>query len=708
MEHHNRLGPLLIVMGLVIGWLQGAQAQTQSPDRLLVAFNFTISPSWFDPAETPAQIIPFGILYALHDAMVRPLPGERMAPALAASWTESPDGRVYEFTLRQGLRFHNGDPCTTEDVQYSFARYKGAGAKELQAKVQRIEVVDPLTIRFHLHEPWPDFMTFYGTTATAAGIVVPKKYIEQVGEDGFQKAPVGLGPYKFVSYTPGGELVLEAYDNYWRKVPNIKHITLKGVPEGTTRLAMLKTGEVDMAFALEGQVAEEVQRDPRFTLVYTLHASGFWLEFPEQWDPKSVWADKRVRLAVNYALDRQAINEAACLGFCPPAGVIVPRVMEYALPAEPIPYNLQRAKQLLAEAGYPNGFDAGELTPIPPFFMVGEAVLNSLQAIGIRVRMRTMERAAFLTAWREKKIRGLSVVLVGAAGNAATRVTTFVCSQGAFAYGGYPDIDTMCQQQAVERDRARREALLHRIQQLTIERVMFAPIMDFRALVGMGPRIAEHALDTVPLHAFPAWEDVRLKGKSAEVPSPSPLPGSPAPSPSPGRAAAAEAGAADMRLKGKSAEVPSPSPLPGSPAPSPSPRRAATDEAGVADASGDQATLVVLAGAVTPQRLQKKVSGYRNLPNVIGFSVQSTPQKTIQDLAAAGGFFDPLLSVTTVGELQKAGQSAGVNIKVISAPGRRFHSIVLTPRRLSNPAAQALSSVFQQMPNPLARQQAQQ
>ena len=336
--------------------------------------------------------------------------------------------------------------------------------------------------------------------------------------------------------------------------------------------------------------------------------------------------------------------------------------MEYALPAEPLPYNLQKAKQLLAEAGYPNGFDAGELTPIPPFFTVGEAVLNSLQAIGIRARMRTMERAAFLSAWREKKLRGLFVVGVGTSGNAATRAGELICSQGAFAYGGYPDIDTLCQQQAGERDRARREALLHRIQQLTIERVMFAPIIDFRALVGLGPRIVEHALDTVPLHAFPAWEDVRLKGQSVQVARQSPLPVSPAPSTSP--------------------------------------RRDAADGASVADAPGDQATLVVLAGAVTPQRLQSKVSGYRNLPNVIGFSVQSTLQKTIQELAAAGGFFDPLLSVTTVGELQEAGQSAGVNIKVIAAPGRGFHSIVITPRPLSNTAAQALSSVFRQMPNP--------
>jgi hypothetical protein len=376
-----------------------------------------------------------------------------------------------------------------------------------------------------------------------------------------------------------------------------------------------------------------------------------------------------VRLAVNYALDRQAINEAACLGFCPPAGVIVPRVMEYALPAEPLPYNLQKAKQLLAEAGYPNGFDAGDLTPIPPFSTIGEAVLNSLQAIGIRVRMRTMERAPFLTAWREKKLRGLFVVAVGSSGNAATRAEAFICSQGAFAYGGHPDIDALCQQQAVERDRTRREALLHRIQQLTIERVMFAPIIDFRALVGLGPGIAEHAFDTIPLHAFPAWEDVRLKGTPVEVASQAPPPASPAPSTPP--------------------------------------RGDAADGAGVADTASNQATLVVLDGAVTPQRLQRKVSGYRHVP-LIGFSVQSSPKKTVRELAAAGRFFDQFLSVTTVEELQQAGQSVGLNIKVISAPGRGFHSIVVTPRRLSNTAAQALSSVFRQTPNPVARQQAQQ
>src|SRR5262249_14989289 len=192
-------------------------------------------------------------------------------------------------------------------------------------------------------------------------------------------------------------------------------------------------------------------------------------EFTEQWDPKSPWHDQRVRLAANYALDRQAINEAACLGFCPPTAVIIPLVMDFALQTEPLPYDPKKAKRLLAEARYPNRFSAGELAPIPPCYVAGEAVVGYLNAVGIRVKMRMMERAAFYTAWKERKLPALAIVGGGASGNAATRVEAFIYSKGAYAYGGYPDIDELFQQQAVERDRAKREALLHRIQELTME-----------------------------------------------------------------------------------------------------------------------------------------------------------------------------------------------------------------------------------------------
>src|SRR5438309_4631431 len=216
-----------------------------------------------------------------------------MGPSLAESWRESPDGKTYEFRLRAGLRFHNGDPVTADDVRFSFERYKGAGAKILQERVRQVEVVGPLVVRFQLKEPWPDFMTFYGTTATAAGIVVPKKYLTQVGDDGFRKHPIGAGPYKFVSHAPGVEVVLEANPGYWRRVPNVKRLIMKSVPEGTTRVAMLKKGEADMAFLLDGPDAENVTHDPRLALVATRHASAMWIEFADQWDAKSPWHDKR-------------------------------------------------------------------------------------------------------------------------------------------------------------------------------------------------------------------------------------------------------------------------------------------------------------------------------------------------------------------------------------------------------------------------------
>ena len=509
---HRLAWTLIVVAVLVLGGAAPPVVAQQAPSgQVVVAMHVTIAPSWFDPSTAPPQITPFGILYALHDALVRPLPGHKMAPSLAESWKESADGKTYEFKLRRGLAFHNGDPLTAEDVKFSYERYKGAGAGEFQRNVQRVEVVDPLTVRFHLKEPWPDFMTFYGSTATAAGLVVPRKYLTQVGEDGFKKHPIGAGPYKFVSSTPGVEVVLEAFPTYWRRVPNIKRLVMKSVTDNTTRAAMLKTGEADIAVALDGPEAESVKNDPRLQLVASKHASIFWLEFAEQWDPKSPWHDRRLRLAVNHALDRKAINEAACLGFCPPAGVIVPRVMDFALQVEPPAYDPRKAKQLLAEAGYPNGLDAGDLVPIPPFFTVAESVLNYLNAVGIRVKMRTMERAAFYANWREKKIRGIFITAVGNSGNAASRVQEFISSKGNYAYGGYPDIDDMFQQQARERDPRKREAVLHKIQQLTIDRVMFAPIMDLRALMGVGPKVTEHTITWIAMSPFPSYEDMKIK-----------------------------------------------------------------------------------------------------------------------------------------------------------------------------------------------------
>jgi len=502
-----------LIIGMALTLASGNAIAASKPEgQLVIAFDTSIAPTYLDPAETPGTATPFTFLYALHDALIKPLPGNDMAPSLAESWRESDDGLTYEFKLREGLTFHNGDPFTADDVKFSFLRYKGTSAKLLHERVKAVEVVDPHRVRFVLHAPWPDFMAFYGTIATGAAWIVPKKYIEQVGDDAFKQKPVGLGPYRFVRMEPGVELVLEAQEHYWRKMPSINRLIFKGIPERTTRLAMLKNGEADIAYLMIGDEASAIKADPKLRLAQVIPAATWWLEFPEQWDAKSPWHDRRVRLAAALALDKQAINEVERLGFSRLTGSMIPSTLEFTLRLEPYPYNAVQAKRLMADAGFPNGFDAGDLTPLPPFFTMGEAVGNYLGAVGIRTRMRTMERAAFFTAAREKKLQGLILNASGALGNAATRIETYVLSTGAYTYGGYADIDELFRQQSGERDRSKREALLHQIQRLMHERVMHAPIYEPATLHGVGPRVEEPGVGLNALLYFTSpYEEMRLK-----------------------------------------------------------------------------------------------------------------------------------------------------------------------------------------------------
>jgi peptide/nickel transport system substrate-binding protein len=487
-------------------------AQAAPEGQMVWAFHVTLAPRWLDPAETESVATPFKILYALHDALVKPMPAGLTTPCLAESWSVSADGTGYEFVLRSGAKFHNGDAVTAEDVKFSFERYRGGAEKLLKEKVKEVQVVDARRVRFQLKAPWPDFMTFYGTTAAGAGWIVPKKYVESVGDEGFKKAPIGAGPYRFVSFTPGVELVLEAFEGYWRKAPSVKRLVFKSVPDETTRAAALKRGEVDVAYFLTGPVAEEVRRTPGLKLVATRTNGVFFLYFAEQWDPKSPWHDQRVRLAASLAIDRKSINEAEQLGFAGITGNIVPRAMEFALPIDPHPYDPKRARQLLAEAGYPNGFDGGDLTPNPPYFSMAEAAANNLAAIGIRTRVRTMERAAFLSSWGEKKLRGIVLGGTGAGGNAATRIELLATRNGRYAYGVLPEVDDLFDRQAKELDRKKREELLHQIQRILHDRVVFAPIWENGFIRGVGPRVDEPALTLIPAYPYTApYEEVRLK-----------------------------------------------------------------------------------------------------------------------------------------------------------------------------------------------------
>ena len=199
----SRRDLLALAAAALAAGLPGAALAAAPQGQLTWGVHVSLAPTWFDPAETPGIITPFMVLYALHDAMVKPMPGKALAPSLAESWTASEDGLTYEFVLRDGRQVpqrrpghRRGRQVLVRALPRHLARSdEGRGWPRSRLPTRGMCV-------FKLKEPWPDFLTFYAS-ATGAGWVVPKKYVEKVGDDGFKKAPIGAGPYKFVSFNPG-------------------------------------------------------------------------------------------------------------------------------------------------------------------------------------------------------------------------------------------------------------------------------------------------------------------------------------------------------------------------------------------------------------------------------------------------------------------------------------------------------------------------
>lgn len=500
----------LIASGLMAALADPAIAAPNG--TMTVAVHVSLPPAWLDPSETGGLITTYMLTYGLHDALMKPMPEGPETPCLAQSHTVSADGLTHEFVLREGTIFHNGDPVTVEDVKFTFERYKGYSAKLLHDNVTSVETPDGKRVLFHLKEPWPDFMTFF-VAASGANWIVPKKYIEKVGDAGYRKAPIGAGPFKFVSFLPGQELVLEAHKGYWRHPPKIERIVMKVIPDESTRLIALKQREVDFAYSIRGELAAEAKRSPGLRLEIARDGATYFMCFPEQWDEKSPWSNPKVRRAAALSLDYENINQALNLGYSRITSSIIPQHLPYYWKS-PLPvYDPKQAKMLLAEAGFPNGFDAGFYTCDSSYSNLGEAAVNNLTAVGIRLQLRPLERGAFNKGFEEKKFKK-GIIQGGSAafGNASTRIAAWALADSPYSYGSYPEIDALFKKQLHEIDTEKRAAILTEIQQFMYKKDMFVPLWQLGFLCVAGPRLAESEFGRIPGFVYQGpFEDIELK-----------------------------------------------------------------------------------------------------------------------------------------------------------------------------------------------------
>lgn len=494
-----------------------AAARVEPKGKLVYGWDTAVAPAWFDPQENPQLITPYGWQYALHDAVVKHLPGQFFAPSLAESYEIAPDQRGATFVLRPNLKFHDGTPVTSEDVKFTFENYRGANSKALKDRTDKIEIPDNRTIRFTFKEPFVDFPILYGTAASGAGWIVPAKYYQQVGPDGFKKAPIGAGPYKFIRQTSSDVIELEAFTDYWRKTPSVKTIVFKAIPDDTTRVAAMQTGEIDFMNLVNRQLLDVVKASPGLQLA-PVPGAAYFFEFPGYERPENPFHDPRVRQAVSLALNRESLAEAQTGGFGKILGNWIttdyPGAIELPRPEE----NLAQAKQLLAEAGYPNGFDGGEITPFPPYTALAERAATQLLEVGIRLRVNAMPRAAFedkRLAGRSGFTSGILINTWGTPGDAASQVRASSTCNGSASRVCEPDIERRMEAYDKSTDPKERERLVGEIQKYLVDNYIYVPSHGNVFTDVQGPRIAnpwQEILGSIPQYFYLGpYEDVKLK-----------------------------------------------------------------------------------------------------------------------------------------------------------------------------------------------------
>ncbi len=316
----------------------------------------------------------------------------KIVPVLATGHTVSQDGLVYTIKLRTGIQFHDGTPFNAQAVKATFDRVTNPDNKlkryNLYKNIAKTEAVDATTVKFTLSEP---FSPFINTLAHPSGGIISPAALTKYGNKGIAQNPVGTGPFKFVEWKATDYLKVAKFDGYWKKgYPKVDTITWRPVIDNNTRAAMMQTNEAHFAFPMPPESVATLSAKPSLEVVTSPSIVVRYIALNTQQKP---FDNVKVREAINYAINKDALIKVAFGGYASPAEGVVPKAVEYSTKLGPWPYNAAKAKELLKEAGYPNGFEStlwsgyNDTTSQKAI----QFIQQQLAQVGIKVQVQALE-----------------------------------------------------------------------------------------------------------------------------------------------------------------------------------------------------------------------------------------------------------------------------------------------------------------------------
>ncbi|MFG1932192.1 ABC transporter substrate-binding protein [Mycobacterium sp. NPDC048908] len=384
------LGIVVWVVAALTGCSTGSRVDLGDDSAGNLVAAIAGEPDQLDPQKTSAYFS-FEVLENVFDTLVAPDANLEMRPALAESWDVSPDQLAWTFHLRRGVTFHDGSPFTADDVVYSYRRIidqKLANADKFSA-VTGVTALDPVTVRITLKQPTPNLLTNLGGFKGVA--IVQRRNVES-GQ--IATHPVGTGPFAFVSQKSGDSITLKANPTYWAGAPKVSGITFRFISEASTALSALQAGEVDWTDSIPPQRVTALKDDDSITLAATPSNDYWYLALNEARPP---WNDVRVRQAIAYAIDRDAIVQTTSYGTAVANQLAIPKGNPWYTRYDRYRYDINTAKSLMTEAGAdPKSLDMLVTTEYPETVTAAQVIADNLAPLGITVNIRTVDFATWL------------------------------------------------------------------------------------------------------------------------------------------------------------------------------------------------------------------------------------------------------------------------------------------------------------------------